>query len=83
MSVVGYERRCFTDDGVEAKVLVRCVVHGTHGAIRFYQAVLALHHVAVAVLGMVLYVACVEVVHAVLVRVLGVRLQQATITIRR
>ena len=62
------------DDGVEAVVVVGGVVHGALGAVGLQQRVLALHHVAVALLVLVFHVAGVAVVDAVLERVLGVGL---------
>ena len=70
------------DDGVEAAVLAGRVVHDALPAVGLQQRVLALHHVAVALLLGVLVVAGVGVLHAVLVVVLGVRLKQRDIYVR-
>lgn len=59
---------------VETVVLVGRVRHLPDAAVRFDQAVLAVHHVPFAVLRLVFMVAGVRVLNAVFVRVMGRRL---------
>lgn len=73
MSELGVRLRLVSvHHGVEAGLPVGRVVHGTYGAIRFHQAVLALDHVTIALLPLALHVAGVRVVHCILERVPGV-----------
>lgn len=59
------------DDGVEAMEAVGRVGHGADGAVGFDQRVLALDHVAVALLPLALVVARMRVVDPVVEGVLG------------
>jgi hypothetical protein len=62
------------NDGVEAVVVVSGVGHGTHRAVGLHQAVLTLHHVAVAFLPLALLVSCVGIVNRIVEGVARVRL---------
>jgi hypothetical protein len=57
------------DGSMEPSLPISHIVHYPYTAIRFHQAVLAFHHVAVSFLPRSLDVSCVRVVHAILIGV--------------
>lgn len=58
------------DDGIEAAVLVRSVLHSSDGAIRLHHRVLPFDHIAIASFVLALDVAGVVIVDAILEGVL-------------